>query len=195
MYVSIEWVFKIWPFKIFHLSMFCLFMFLQNKMKQIPVRNNLCMCTHTHVHNLNMKSHVHTWTCKQYSHHAYKTEQERKFKYNAKHLRRNISNIGSLKEKSNLGLRVGKKFITSKAKRTQHLSKFPWLQGQSQEGKTKVMSGAVKFVFPSSNVSAHWSLNLSHSLLKQMPQSVPDTALLIKCTRVAFSGRMFFQIK
>lgn len=159
-----------------------------------------CACTHTceHTHtrtHLNINTHIHTWTCKQHSHHAHKTEQERKFRYNAKHLRRNISNIGSLKEKSNLGLGVGKKFITSKAKRIQHLSKFPWLQGQSQEGKTRVTSGAVKFVFPSSNVSAHWSLNLSHSLLKQMPQSVTDTALLIKCTRRAFSGRLFFQIK
>lgn len=193
-----EWVFKIRPFKISHLSMLCLFMFLQNKMKQVPVRNNVCMCMHTHVHthtctHLNVNTHEHV--CKQHLHHAHKTEQERKFKYNAKHLRRNISNIGSVKEKSNLGLRVGKKFITSKAKRIQHLSKFPWLQGQSQEGKTKVTSGAVKFVFPSSNVSAHWSLNLSHSLLKQMPQSVTDTTLLIKCTRRAFSGRMFFQIK
>lgn len=93
--------------------------------------------------------------------HAYKTKEDRKFKCCGKHtlLSRNTCNIKYTKEKLICGCLLKEKKIDYflKPENTASLWKqsFHGCKTRVKKRRKKGMSEAAKFIFPSSNVSAH----------------------------------------
>lgn len=150
MYVSCNDFFKIWLLKSFFFHVF----FFKTWWNKFHVEEQL-MYTHTCIQEAHTWTPMYTWD---------RTRQSSNSVENI--LSTNTSNSRHRKEKLICGYVLKKNRLLLKHRECSISQSFHDCKARVKRRRKKVMSEAAKFVFPSSNVSAHWSLNHSHGLLK-----------------------------